>query len=83
MEIPGSLALPEAADVLELPDLSTGSEDTIGGHVVAVLGRLPRKGDQLQLGHYRVTVADVSHRRITLLRFTPGSLETATSSSAA
>lgn len=84
VELPGSLALPEAADVLELPDLSTGSEDTIGGHVVAVLGRLPRKGDQLQLGHYRVTVADVSRRRITLLRFTPGSLEsTATSSSAA
>jgi CBS domain containing-hemolysin-like protein len=84
VEIPGSLSLPEAAGVLELSELTTGSEDTIGGHVVAVLGRLPRKGDQLQIAHYRVTVADVSRRRITLLRFTPGSLDsTATSSSAA
>jgi CBS domain containing-hemolysin-like protein len=81
VEVPGSLALPEAADELDLPDLNEEAEDTIGGHVVAVLGRLPRKGDQLKIGPYRVTVADVSRRRISLLRFSLGSTEAETAES--
>jgi CBS domain containing-hemolysin-like protein len=83
VEMPGSLALPEAAQELDLPDLNDESEDTIGGHVVAVLGRLPRKGDQLQVGPYQVTVADVARRRISLLRFTLGSAEQGESDSSA
>jgi magnesium and cobalt exporter, CNNM family len=71
LELPGSLALPEAADVLGIDDLGEEA-DTIGGYVVAQLGRLPRQGDQLQIGRYRVTVAEVRRRRITRLRFDPG-----------
>lgn len=70
LELPGSMALPEAADLLELAGLGDES-DTIGGHVVALLGRLPRKGDQLSLGPYQVTVLGVGRHRVERLRFQP------------
>jgi CBS domain containing-hemolysin-like protein len=69
-EVPGDLALPEAEGLLELRGLEEES-DTIGGYVVAQLGRLPRQGDQLELGGYRVTVTEVSRRRVVSLRFEP------------
>ncbi len=68
VELPGSMALPEAEEILDLPGLGDAS-DTIGGVVVARLGRLPRKGDELEMGAYRVRVQDVSRRRIVSLRF--------------
>jgi CBS domain containing-hemolysin-like protein len=70
IEMPGSLSLPEAAGVLELGDLEDES-DTIGGYVVARIGRLPRKGDSLEVGGWVVTVASVLRRRIERLRFDP------------
>jgi CBS domain containing-hemolysin-like protein len=70
IELPGSMALPEAVDVLEL-DEPEEEADTIGGHVVALLGRLPRRGDELRIGRYRVTVVDVTQHRVGLLRFEP------------
>jgi CBS domain containing-hemolysin-like protein len=69
-EVPGDLSLPEAEGLLELRGLEEES-DTIGGYVVAQLGRLPRQGDQLELGGYRVTVSEVSRRRVVSLRFEP------------
>jgi CBS domain containing-hemolysin-like protein len=68
--VPGGVALPEAADALELGDL-TEEADTIGGYVVALLGRLPRRGDTLTIGRFRVTVTEVVRRRIERLRFDP------------
>jgi len=70
IEMPGSLSLPEAAGVLELGDLEDES-DTIGGYVVARIGRLPRKGDRLQVGDWVVTVESALRRRIERLRFDP------------
>jgi CBS domain containing-hemolysin-like protein len=70
IEMPGSLSLPEAAGVLDLGDLEDES-DTIGGYVVARIGRLPRKGDSLEVGDWVVTVASVLRRRIERLRFDP------------
>lgn len=67
IELSGAMSLPEAAECLDL-DLEDESEDTIGGHVVARLGRLPRRGDQLVLGPYRVTVTEVTRRRVGSLR---------------
>jgi CBS domain containing-hemolysin-like protein len=66
--VSGQLSLPEAVSLLEL-DLGDADEDTIGGHVVARLERLPEENEELMLGPYRVTVEDVSDRRIELLRF--------------
>jgi CBS domain containing-hemolysin-like protein len=75
LEVPGRLSLPDAEDRLGL-DLEEGHADTIGGHVVELLGRLPHRGDQLELGPYKVTVAEVTRRRITSLRFDPTEPET-------
>ena len=70
----GALSLPEAADILDLPDLGEES-DTIGGYVVSLLGRLPRNGDTLELGNYQVTIDEVSRRRVVRLIFQPRETE--------
>lgn len=67
LEVRGDLPLPEAAELLGLKDV--GTDDTLGGHVVSVLKRLPVEGDTLSLGGYRVTVTKVEQRRIAKLRF--------------
>jgi len=67
VELAGSMALPEAAEHLglELED----EANTIGGLVVARLGRLPEKGAQVRIGPYQVSVTSVSHHRVGRLRF--------------
>lgn len=70
-EIRGRLSLPELEDRLDF-ELSTDEDeeaDTIGGHVTARLGRLPKKGDTVRVGPYRATVIDASRRRVQRLRF--------------
>jgi CBS domain containing-hemolysin-like protein len=66
--VSGRLSLPEATSLLEL-EVGGADEDTIGGHVVAHLERLPEENEELVLGGYRVVVEQVSDRRIELLRF--------------
>ena len=68
MEVPGALSLPEAADLLGLDGLGEEA-DTIGGYVIAKLGRMPRKGDVVRIGPFDVTVSSVTRRRIERLRF--------------
>ena len=69
--VPGSLAIPEAVEWLGLPELDESTIDTIGGYFVAQLNRLPKGGDQLDMGPYRVTVTELSRHRILWLRFEP------------
>jgi len=71
-EINGRMPLPELEDRLdfELPDEEAEEEDTIGGHVTARLGRLPKKGDAVRVGPYLATVIDASRRRVQRLRVT-------------
>jgi putative hemolysin len=70
VELPGNLPLPEAVDLLQLKDLEEEA-DTIGGLIVARLGRLARQGDTLEIPGYRVSVLDVVRRRVARLRFEP------------
>jgi len=72
-ELPGRMALPEAEALLELelPDDEREEEDTIGGHVTARLGRLPKRGDRVRVGRYVATVIDASRRRAQRLRLEP------------
>lgn len=69
-EMPGRTSLPEVCDRLdfELAEEEHEAEDTIGGHVTARLGRLPRHGDRVQVGPYTATVLEVSRRRVQRLR---------------
>jgi CBS domain containing-hemolysin-like protein len=76
-ELPGRTSLPEIEDRLdfELADDESEEEDTIGGHVTARLGRLPKKGDSVRVGPYTATVTDASRRRVQRLRLVPAGPE--------
>jgi len=69
-ELSGRMSLPEVCDRLDFEiDWEEDEEvDTIGGHVTARLGRLPRRGDGVLVGPYRATVTEVARRRIQRLR---------------
>jgi CBS domain containing-hemolysin-like protein len=67
-EIEGGVSLPEAGEVLGLGNLGEEA-DTIGGHVTALLGRLPRKNDRLSLGPYGVRIVEVAGHRVGKLQF--------------
>ena len=69
VEVLGRMPLPRACDRLSLELVEDEGEGTIGGHVVALLGRLPRKGDAVELGPWRVVVLEVVRRRVHRLRF--------------
>jgi len=69
-DLSGRMSLPEVCDRLDFElDWDEDEEtDTIGGHVTARLGRLPRRGDQVDVGPYRATVLEVARRRIQRVR---------------
>jgi CBS domain containing-hemolysin-like protein len=69
-ELSGRMSLPEVRDRLDFElDWEEDEEtDTIGGHVTARLGRLPRRGDTVDVGPYRATVLEVARRRVQRLR---------------
>jgi CBS domain containing-hemolysin-like protein len=71
-EVSGRMPLPELEDRLdfELPEEEGEEEDTVGGHVTARLGRLPKKGDAVRVGPYLATVIDTSRRRAHKVRVT-------------
>jgi len=67
IEMAGNVSLPVAAETL---DEDLGEEtDTIGGFVVASLGRLPSVGDTLEIAPWKVTVMKLERGRIARLRF--------------
>jgi CBS domain containing-hemolysin-like protein len=69
IEMAGSVPLPEAASILELK--LGEDEDTVGGFVTDKLGRLPKEGDTVDVGKYRVTILSMAKRRVARLRFAP------------
>ncbi len=75
-EVSGRVPLPELCDRLDLELGEEEGEDTIGGHVTARLGRLPRKGDSTRVGPYEATVLDASRHRVQRLRLSLEDSET-------
>jgi magnesium and cobalt exporter, CNNM family len=51
--------------------LSAAHEDTIGGHVIELFGRLPEVGEMIELDGYRVEVTEVGDATIQTLRIQP------------
>jgi CBS domain containing-hemolysin-like protein len=62
------LTLDELSDVLGV-DLRHEEVSTLGGLVYEVLGRVPRNGEQLTLGGFRVVVERVVRRRVQRVYF--------------
>lgn len=70
IEMAGRLDVPEASQLLGV-DLDD-AHDTIAGVVVAELGRLPRRGDTVEVGEWDAEVLQIGrHRAVERLRFTP------------
>jgi CBS domain containing-hemolysin-like protein len=69
-EVLGRMSLPDACDRLdfELSDDEYEDQDTLGGHVTARLGRMPRRGDAVAVGPFRATVMDIARHRVRKLR---------------
>ncbi|WP_428390033.1 hemolysin family protein [Mucisphaera sp.] len=70
--IGGDLSVHDWPDIFG-HDMLLGSDDdgvevsTLGGLVMAMLGRLPRVGDRLDVGNVRLTVASMKRRRVETL----------------
>ncbi len=67
-ELVGNVPLPEAMDFLGI-SLDEDEADTIAGYVISQLARMPKRGDELDVGQYRATVLQVLRHRIVRLRF--------------
>ena len=63
----GNVPLPEAAAVLGV-DFEEEA-DTVGGWLIAALGRFPREGDFVEIGDYRATVVAQEGLRIGSVQF--------------
>jgi putative hemolysin len=70
VEVDGKLNLDEVAEVSGL-DLPEGPYATLGGFIMAELGRMPKNGDVVQHDGLRLTVVRVEGRRVARVRVTP------------
>jgi putative hemolysin len=70
VELDGMLNLDEIAEIagVELPE---GPYATLGGFVMAELGRLPRTGDVIEHNGVRLTIVRTEGRRAARIRLTP------------
>ena len=69
VEVDGLLNIEDFAEQtgVELPD---GPYETVAGYVVAALGRLPDRGDTIEIGGHRLQVVALDGRRAARLRLT-------------
>lgn len=68
--LPGSIDLPEASHILDMT--FEEDHDTISGVVIQALGRLPRKGDTVEIGDFDAEVTRTGRgRAVAFVKFTP------------
>ncbi len=75
--VPGLWRPDEVRDRLGAPVPDGSAYETVGGFVMAVLGRIPVVGDELTLPGWVVRVARMDGRRVDRLRFIPAPEEPA------
>ncbi|HEV8291174.1 MAG TPA: hemolysin family protein, partial [Tepidisphaeraceae bacterium] len=68
--VDGRLLIDEAETLLGT-ELSDQHNDTVGGHLLSLIGRRPRVGDIVRAGNYQARIADVKGLRISKIVFTP------------
>jgi CBS domain containing-hemolysin-like protein len=66
----GGLLIEEAEKILAT-ELSDQHNDTVGGHLLSIIGRRPRIGDTVQAGDYVARIVDMKGLRISKILFTP------------
>ncbi len=75
--VDGLADISEVARCIE-PDqslsLPSGKFHTMGGMVIAALGRIPNEGDRIPWDHFWVEVVDMDRNRVDKLRITKGSM---------
>ena len=69
--VPGLWRPDEVRDRLAAPVPDGSAYETVGGFVMAVLGRVPVVGDEVNLPHWSVRVEAMDGRRVDRLRFRP------------
>ena len=69
-EVDGLLNLADVAEQVGLV-LPQGPYETLGGFVMARLGRVPALGDEVQLDGWRLAVSELDGRRIARIAFAP------------
>jgi putative hemolysin len=70
VEVDGTVNLDELAELTEL-ELPDGPYETVGGFVMAELGRLPAVGDEVAAAGYRLAVTAVDGRRASRVLVSP------------
>jgi CBS domain containing-hemolysin-like protein len=72
LELPGTAQLDDLADRLGMHfDIKNGEVTTIGGFLMAKLGRIPERGDRWPLGDYDVVVETTEGPRVLKVRVEP------------
>jgi len=67
--VDGDVKIEELNELLDLT-LPSGSMDTIGGLVTQEIGRMPQKGDRLELDNLQIRVEQMGHHTVDTLRLT-------------
>ncbi|SHG01164.1 putative hemolysin [Jatrophihabitans endophyticus] len=70
LEVNGLLNLDEVAELVDV-ELPEGPYSTLGGYVMAALGRLPQTGDAVDYEGLQLTVLRVEGRRAARIRLSP------------
>jgi CBS domain containing-hemolysin-like protein len=72
LELPGGAQLEDLEERMDVTfEVDKGEVTTIGGYLMAKLGRVPEKGDKVPLGHYEVSAEEVDGPRVIKVRIVP------------
>jgi CBS domain containing-hemolysin-like protein len=69
--VDGALPLDDLTEIDGLALVDRGDEATVGGYLVARIGRLAIPGDKIEAGRWEIRVDDVRARRVHRARLTP------------
>ncbi|HEU4404791.1 MAG TPA: hemolysin family protein [Polyangiaceae bacterium] len=70
-EVDGGVMLDELGAAFGLAADGEAGPSTVGGALLARLGRLPRVGDSVRIGNMKAEVVGISRRRVTRVRLSP------------